>query len=87
MRQWPAGHGDESPRSTGGYQGEDDAAAQRERENERGTQDGVLPGLGEGAGQGDCGAEDGPDRGGPGSAEEGAGPVVAAQAVELVRSE
>ncbi len=27
VRQRPAGHGDECPRSTGGYQGEDDAAA------------------------------------------------------------
>ena len=35
--QRPAGYGDECPSSACGYQGEDDAAAQREHEDERGA--------------------------------------------------
>ena len=43
VRQWQAGYGDECPGKACGYQGKDDAAAQREHEDERGAQDGVLP--------------------------------------------
>ena len=53
-------------------QGEDDAAAQRQEQDQRGGEDGVLPVLGERAGQRDGGAEDGADGGGPGTVEEGA---------------
>jgi hypothetical protein len=35
--QRPAGYGDECPGSACGYQGEDDGAAQREHEDERGA--------------------------------------------------
>ena len=87
MRQRSARYGNERPDRARGDQGEDDAAAQREHEDERGRQDGVLPRLGERAGQRDGRAEDGADRGGPGPAEEGAGPAVAAQPVEPARSE
>ena len=87
MRQRPARYGDERPDRTRGHQGEDDAAAQREHEDERAAQDGVLPRLAERAGQGNGRAEDGPDRGGPGPGQEGAGPAVAAQPVEPARSE
>src|SRR5438067_12968829 len=80
--QGTAGEGDEGPGGAGGDQGEDDAAVQREHESERRPEDGELPGLGKGAGQGDGRAQDGSDRGGPGPAEEGAGPAVAAQATE-----
>jgi hypothetical protein len=87
VRQRPARYGDERTDRTRGDQGEDDAAAQREHEDERGRQDGVLPRLGERAGQRDGRAENGPDRGGPGASEKGAGPAVAAQPVEPARSE
>jgi hypothetical protein len=87
VRQRPARYGDECPDRTRGDQGEDDAAAQREHDDERGRQDGVLPRLGERAGQRDGRAEDGADRGGPGPAEEGTSPAVAAQPVEPARSE
>src|SRR5438105_15885560 len=41
VRQGPGRHGDERPGHACGYQGEDDAAARRDHEDERGPQDGV----------------------------------------------
>ena len=67
--------------------GEDDAPAQREEQDQRGGQDGVLPVMGQRPGQWDGRAEDGADGGGPGAVEEGPRVGVAADLVEPGRAE
>src|SRR5215475_4553983 len=64
MRQRRAGQRDYRADRAGAEEDKHRAAAEREEQDERGGEDGVLPGLGERACQGNGRAEDGADGGG-----------------------
>src|SRR5215468_6841839 len=81
------GKGDDDPGCARAQEGQDDAAAQQQEQDQRSGEDGVLPGVAERAGERDGGAVDGADGGGPGAIEEGPGAVVAADLVEPVGAE
>src|SRR4249919_285510 len=81
------GEGDDNAGCAGAQEGEDDAAAQQQEQDQCSGEDGVLPGVAERAGERDGGAVDGADGGGPGAVEKGPGAVVAADEVEPVGAE
>src|SRR5262252_6215368 len=81
------GEGDDDAGCARGQEGEDDAAAQQQEQDEGPGENGVLPGVAERTGERDGGAVDGADGGGPGAVEKGPGAVVRADLVEPVTAD
>jgi hypothetical protein len=77
-----AGQRDDDSGGARAQQDKDDAPAQRQEQDQRGGQNGVLPAMGEGPGQRDGRAEDGADGGRPSAVEEGPRVTVAPDLVE-----
>src|SRR4029077_15046690 len=79
--------GDDDAGCARAQEGEDDAAAQQQEQDQGPGEDGELPGVAERAGERDGGGVDGADGGGTGAVEKGPGAAVAADEVEPVGAE